>query len=433
LWFIEILSLIEQLWSRAKSSSFLQSVAILGSGTLMAQMVTFAAAPVLTRLYTPFEFGLAAVFLAIVSSVAPAVCGKYNIAVVVTTSLRESRELVGISLWFALSISVLFLLGVWVFDQQLMSLLGAEKLGNWFYVVPASLFLGGAISVFNYYSNKCNEFAVISQSKVLLAAVNVTVAVSLGVFGVQSGLIVGGLVASATVSVWLVYKYRTILGQPVLIWNQKKISLMRKYSDFPVYNASTGLLDGITLALPIFFLSSFFSDESVGYYALMLRVAVGPLGFLSASVSQVHLKKVSDLVQMDPLSIRLFLFKVTAMLGSVVLPLTLFIILYAPQLFAFIFGEEWRVAGGYLQILMPALGLRFIASTVSSTFGATGHNRLGGFWKVCAFVVTLGVYFVMAPRVDLYGMFMTIMVTDLVLYAFLYSLVWYAAGHPRRY
>jgi len=149
-------------------------------------------------------------------------------------------------------------------------------------------------------------------------------------------------------------------------------------------------------------------------------------------VSQVNLKKVSDLVNKGK-EVRPYLLKVTLLLIAIVTPVAVVIIIFAPTLFAWAFGEQWQVAGSYLQILMPALALRFVVSTVSTTFGATGNNRLGAVWKVTAFAVTLAVLFIAAPRVDAQGIFVVLMATDLVLYSFHYLLIWRAASLPRAF
>jgi O-antigen/teichoic acid export membrane protein len=243
------------------------------------------------------------------------------------------------------------------------------------------------------------------------------------------GLLLSSILATAAVGSWLLYRYRYTLDASVLGWSRRKLLLIQRYRDFPIYNASTSLLDGVRLALPVLFLSRYFPEAVVGYYALTLRVAMAPIGFISSAVSQVNLKKVAELVNQGQ-PIRPYLVKVTLLLAVVVSPLLIVIILHAPSLFAWVFGEQWRVAGTYLQILMPALALRFVVSTVSSTFGATGHNRLGAIWKITAFVVTLGVFLMAAPRVDITGMFVAVLLTDLVLYSFYYYLAWHAAGHP---
>jgi O-antigen/teichoic acid export membrane protein len=71
--------------------------------------------------------------------------------------------------------------------------------------------------------------------------------------------------------------------------------------------------------------------------------------------------------------------------------------IYAPELFSFVFGEKWLVAGQFAQIMIPAIALRFIVSTLSSTLGATKNNKIGAIWKIIYFVSTILVLSIYAP------------------------------------
>jgi len=410
----------------------MQSVAVLGMGTLLAQIITAAASPVLTRLYSPEDFGLVALFAAIVGSLSPGVCGKYEVAIVVAKSVEESQQLLGIAILFSACVSLVVLAGLSLFGDLFLTLLKADRLGDWIPLIPLALFITGLVNSINYYSNRLQEYHVISQAKILASLFGVVSAIAFGLARLYYGLVLGNVIAIVAVAMWLLYRYRAIFSAALLSWNRPKRLLIRRYQDLPLYNASTGLLDGLTLALPVFFLSKHFPEAVVGYYALIMRVAIAPIGFVSVAVSQVNLKKVADLVNHGQ-PVRPYLYKVTLLLATFVSPLLIIVVFYAPPLFAWIFGEQWRIAGTYLQILMPALAVRFVASTLSSTFGATGHNRLGAFWKITAFLVTLGVFMTAASRVDVTGMFVVMLMTDLFLYLLYYVMAWYAAGHPMGY
>jgi O-antigen/teichoic acid export membrane protein len=416
--------------ARAKQSHFLRAVAVLGTGTVLAQIITIAAAPILTRLYSPADFGLAALFAAIIASITPAICGKYEVAIVVAKTVAVSRQLLGVALNVTLAVSLLALAAVLLFDSRIIALFNAERLGDWLLLVPPMLVLTGVLAGLKYYSNRMHEYQVISQAKVLMAIIAVVSSIILGIAGVEAGLLLSTVLATGVAVGWLSFRHRSISYRRILAWSRRNKLLAKRYRDFPLFSASSGLLDGLTLAMPVFFLSSYFSESLVGFYALMLRVAAAPLSFVAGAVSQVNLKKVADLVHQGQ-SVRPYFWKVTLLLATVVTPVAVVLIMFAPSLFAWVFGEQWRAGGSYLQILMPALALRFIASTVSTTFGATGNNRLGAVWKVSAFGVTFVVLFLAAPRVDAEGMFVTFLLTDLFLYSFYYLLAWRAAGHPR--
>ncbi len=414
------------------NSTFFRSVATLSLGTILAQLVMIIAAPILTRLYTPVDFGLAALFAAIVSSVAPAICGKYEVAVVVVKSIQKSKQLLGIAIITAITGGFIAFFSIYFFEGPLSNLFDLDRLGIWALAVPFALFSTGVLASLNYYSNRVQDYRTISQSKVLIATIGVIVSITLGAFDLYYGLLLSSIVATTSVSLWLIYRYRLTLRTSVLRNFRRKRIIAWRHREFPIYSASTGLLDGITQALPVFFLSRYFPDSTVGYYALMLRVAMAPISFVSSSVSQVNLKKIADLVNQGN-AVRPYLLRVTLLLTATVLPISLVLIFFAPTLFSIIFGEEWRLSGTYLQIIMPAIAVQFIASTVSTTFGATGNNRLGAIWKLTAFIVTFSMFTIVTPRVNASGIFIAILTTNLVLYGLYYFLAWRAAGQPKRY
>ncbi|MEI8204180.1 MAG: hypothetical protein WCH34_14255 [Bacteroidota bacterium] len=117
------------------------------------------------------------------------------------------------------------------------------------------------------------------------------------------------------------------------------------------------------------------------------------------------------------------------MLGIVALP-TLALVLYAPTLFVWVFGVQWRLAGELLAILMPSLALRFVVSTVSGVFSSTGNNHLAAFWKILAFLGTFLMFWRLADQLTVKDLFLSMMVLDFVLYSFYYYLIWYAIKHP---
>jgi len=51
-----------------------------------------------------------------------------------------------------------------------------------------------------------------------------------------------------------------------------------------------------------------------------------------------------------------------------------------------------------MQILIPAMAVKFVASTLSSTLGATQNNHLGMIWKLTSFITSLSVFAWFAPK-----------------------------------
>lgn len=397
----------------------------------MAKLAPLLVSPFLTRLYSPGDFGLAAVFIAILSSLSPIICGKYEVAMVLPKSNSDSKNLLGISIAFAVIISLTSLFLLVLFKEYILMLLGATGLENWIYLLPLMLLVTGSMSSMIYYANRCEDYGRMAKVKIINSLVIAVTSVAFGLFDASFfGLLVGYLLGTLLSNFYLFFIYHSDLIPYLLQWGKHKVVLMKKYREFPIYNATTALLAGFREAMPIFFLSNYYSGAVVGYYALLMRVADTPLSFIAASVSEVNLKKTADLVNKQN-DLRSHLLKLTLSLSAIVLLPAIILTIFSPTIFSYVFGEEWRESGVYLQILMPALALRFVASTLATMIPATNNNRLGAIWKVTSFIVTIIVYGVFAPQYNVITLLKAVVLMDIMLNLFYWFLIWKSVSNPR--
>ena len=397
----------------------------------MAKLAPLLVSPILTRLYSPGDFGLAAVFIAILSSLSPIICGKYEVAMVLPKSNSDSKNLLGISIAFAVIISLTSLFLLVLFKEYILMLLGATGLENWIYLLPLMLLVTGSMSSMIYYANRCEDYGRMAKVKIINSLVIAVTSVAFGLFDASFfGLLVGYLLGTLLSNFYLFFIYHSDLIPYLLQWGKHKVVLLKKYREFPIYNATTALLDGVREAMPIFFLSNYYSGAVVGYYALLMRVADTPLSFIAASVSEVNLKKTADLVNKQN-DLRSHLLKLTLSLSAIVLLPAIILTIFSPTIFSYVFGEEWRESGVYLQILMPALAVRFVASTLATMIPATNNNRLGAIWKVTSFIVTIIVYGVFAPQYNVITLLKAVVLMDIMLNLFYWFLIWKSVSNPR--
>ena len=70
----------------------------------------------------------------------------------------------------------------------------------------------------------------------------------------------------------------------------------------------------------------------------------------------------------------------------------LILLLFAPALFAFVFGPSWRAAGDIARILAPLYFLNFIASPLSYVFYVTGKQKADLVWQVARGILIVGAF-----------------------------------------
>lgn len=411
--------------------SYFKNIFILVTGTVIAQIIPALSSPLLTRLYTPVDLGLLATYLAIISSVIPAICGKYEMAIVLPYSDEDGEQLLGISLYISLIVSffsLVFSIIFFIFD-----ILNSFTLqyGNYIFFISLFLLFNGTILSFSYFANRLKHYKIITNIKIFQSVLTITIILLLGIlnFGLN-GLIIGNITGLIFSSFLYLLYFKNIIKNNVLSLTKYKLKLLYKYREFPIYSATTGLLDGITLAMPVFFISIFFSKEAIGFYSLVMLVGNAPISFLSRAVSQVNLKTIVDLVNSNQ-PVRPYLIRVTQYLVFIsILPAFLLMTL-GPRLFSIIFGPEWQEAGEYLQILVPAFVVKFISSTLSASLGATNNNKLFAIWVISSFIVTSSVLYLISPYNDIKLLLKAYSITNITLYLFYYYLIWKAVGNPQ--
>ncbi|MEE9303553.1 MAG: oligosaccharide flippase family protein [Thiotrichaceae bacterium] len=415
-----------------ESHSFLRNVTTLASGTIIAQLLPLLASPALTRLYSPEQFGLFAIFMALVSSLTQASTGHYGVAMMTPKHSIIAKELFTIAVYFAVGFTAITLMSVIFFHQHLLNFLNAQELTDWIYIIPLMVLTIGLSQLANHHANRNGNYSYMAHAALLQGITIVSVSLLLGVLKIGfSGLVIAYACGSLVSFIYLWWRHRGELLALDFRLSKNKFNVAKRYKDYPLFSGSMSLFDGLSLALPTFFLAAGYPDAVVGYFALVMRILYSPLSFLSTSVGQVNLKKVVDLIHSQS-NILPYLHKVTLVLMAIAGVPSLLLFFFGPEIFTFVFGKNWLTAGEFAQILAPALMVRFTASTLSSTLGATQHPRLAGFWKVTSFLTTFTVLWLFSGEVSAHQLLKYLVFKDIILYLFYYTLIYFSASNPAR-
>ncbi len=344
---------------------FYKNILTLASGTALAQVIPIIISPLLTRLYTPEDFGFLAVFLSIATIVSILITGRYELTILLPKENIKGLSLTILSVVLSLSISLMLFLVILLFRNNII-IVGSE-LGGWFYVLPLSFGLLGVSQSLNYWLNRNKKFKSIAISKVVKNVANSIVSLGLGFlkFG-YSGLIFGLILGQLVSSIFLFidsYKSSSGIFHKIRFLEIKKLAI--RYKDFPKINLFSAILNSLSIELPVVLLTFYFNPVVVGFYALSQRILQAPMGLIGSSIGQVYFQKVSE--QADDIeslkSTTLILYKQLIRLGALPMSILFF---FAPSLFSFVFGEEWREAGNYAQVLSLWILFVFISSPLSN-------------------------------------------------------------------
>jgi O-antigen/teichoic acid export membrane protein len=122
-------------------------------------------------------------------------------------------------------------------------------------------------------------------------------------------------------------------------------------------------------------LGYFFNTAVVGYYALGQKMLSLPMNVVGNSIAQVFFPRAADASREGNLN-QLVMNTFDKLLNLGLVPILL-ISLVAPDLFSFIFGSKWLVAGQYVRWLSPWFLFVFITSPISTLYDVLGRQRDG--------------------------------------------------------
>jgi len=361
--------MIQQMFKTIKikfEPRFVRNVITLVAGTSIAQAIPIIATPILTRMYSPEEFGLFAFYISIVSIISVVCSGRYELAILIPKEDKNAINIVVICLFICFVVSLTLFMFVFIFFDDILEMLGNKEIGHWLYLIPVSVFLTGFYQVFNYWNNRKSRYKLLARNRVgkslCLSGTQVTMGFQSILVG---GLFIGSILSIATGLMFMIIK--TIKLDYKLIDKIDVISLKEvayKYKNFPLVDGPTAFLSLFANQAPNMLLATIYSPAIAGFYYLTQRVFQAPITLISASVLDVFKQKASDDYHNNGTAKPIFkkTFFSLAIIGSV--PIILLYI-FVEDIFIYIFGDQWLVAGQYLKILLPVLYFKFIVNPLS--------------------------------------------------------------------
>jgi O-antigen/teichoic acid export membrane protein len=372
-------------------SEFSRNVLTLITGTTIAQAIPIAISPILTRLYSPEDFGVLALFIAITMILGSVANARYEMAVIVSRTDDDAINIAALSVIISTVFSIILLFLVVLLNGQLTRLLGNEEIEFWLYLAPVVVWLTGFFNVLNYLNIRKIQYMDIAKTSVYKNLVMAIFQISIGVVKAgASGLIVGQVMSNISANYRL---SKNVIRHYCLseIRLKKSYALGKKYKDYPLHNMPATLVDSAALQMPFLLLPKLFSLTVGGQFFLAQRMVGLPSTLISKPISQVFFQTMTEKNNNGEKTLP-FLKSTLKRLFLIALPITITIYIVSPFLFRIIFGEEWAFSGTIAQYIVIAFFIRFIVSTVSPVFSISGHLKIGAAWKYLYFVSSLIIF-----------------------------------------
>ena len=349
-------------------AGFTTNVLRLVSGSIIAQALGIALIPIITRLYSPGDYGVFQLVLSISAILAILSCLSYQLAIMLPKDDEDSANIVVLcfillSAFSAIIGGVFILLSGWV-----GKVLNVPDISQYTIFLPAIVFLNGLFLVMNYWLSRRVRFGVIASAHVANMFFGRIVQIGLGIGAASPlGLIAGLIVGYGTALLVMLRGIRDDLHlfKAVSPGDIKRLAF--RYKRFPLFTSWSTLANSVSLQVAPLMLGLFFSPSVVGYYAMAHLVVNMPMSLIGSATSQVFFQKASEEKNRIG-SVKTVVEEVHKRLVTIGIFPILVLMIMGEDLFALVLGSQWLVSGEYAQILAPWIFLNFIASPLSTIF-----------------------------------------------------------------
>lgn len=347
---------------------YVRQVAVLLFGNAAAQLVNLTSYPVLTRLYSPSDFGGFALFLTAVGILGPIACARFDLPVQSSKDwqlpavFRQAMRMTVAVAAFATVATAAFGLITHEMGLDLALLVGV------------GVFLTGYVLAALALITRQERFALYSRS--MLARSIATAAVQAGLWFLipqALGLILGfcaGLATQAALLWWSAREVRWRRSTPA-----HRRAIMARYRRQVMTDVPSTLVAAVVLNIMTVLILDLYSREEVGFYSLAFRIAVLPLTLISGSLSDVFFQKASAAYRATGKFWKELRFNVIVS-GAISIFIFAPLGLLARPIFAFALGDRWVPAADMLVLLLPMLMVRFVSATVQTAPLVIGRARI---------------------------------------------------------
>ncbi len=385
-------NIFSELKKLKNSSEFSRNVITLMTGTTIAQAIPIALSPILSRIYTPNDIALLAVYMSIVSIISTIVTLKYDLAIMLPEKDEDSINIVVVSIIISFIISFIMFLIIAIFNQDITILISAKNkdISKWLYFAPLSVLFIGIYNSLNYWSNRKKQYKRLATSRVVQSTAMIGTQIGTGSAGmIPKGLLYGDILG----------RFFSVIQLGTLIWKDDKkyfndvskkgmVSQIKRYKDFPKYSIPSDIINVVTNQIPVFLMNRFFGGFILGNYSLMDRVLGAPISLIGRSILDVFKQRASNDYNQYGNCKEIFVKTFKTLVVLSIIP-TLLIFFLSPYVFSIIFGENWKIAGDFAQIMSLLFFFRFTVSPLSYMFYIAEKQKYDMIWQICLFFTTI--------------------------------------------
>ena len=285
--------MLEKLREVISRHSFVKNVLTLMTGTLFAQALSILISPIITRIFSPKDFGLFGAYTAAAMIIGPVVTFKYDLAIVLPKNENDANHLLYLCLAFSSLVSIILLIVVLLFRENLISYFSFFES---FWLTLLLPFFVVALGVYQALTQWCIRNKYFKNISLNVALKSIATSILNIIFGFLSfgalGLTLSSFFSYFGANAYLLKKFFKVC-QSKVNFNRMRY-LAKRYKNCPKFLLPGTIVNLGSKQVPILFFAAYFSAEFVGSLMLAQRIIAIPVSLISKALSQTLLQRTAE-------------------------------------------------------------------------------------------------------------------------------------------
>ena len=369
-----------------------RGITLLAGGAALGQVISFLASPVLTRLYSPNDFGIFGVFISLLGLVAVIASLSYEYAIPIPEDDETAADILGLCFLVLLIMNLLLWATVYAFGDQISTWFNAPESKYYLWLLPFGMFAAGTYRILNYWAIREKNYKIIGKTQLIRAITAASIKICMaclvsGPIGLLSGQL-GAEIAGIS-SLWTAaWEKDNAFFRAINLQRIQKAA--KKFKDFPIYVGLSSVIDALGTNVPQILFAIFYGPEIVGWFVLAQQIIGAPMNIIVSSVDQVYFGEIAQLSRNNPHAIKRLFIKMTKKLALLEGLPVLLIFFSAPWIFKTVFGLDWEMAGRYAQFLVLMFSVRFTVIPLQNTLYTIFRQNLFVPWTSIKLIMAAG-------------------------------------------
>lgn len=386
--------LLQGLRLHAQRRSFAWNVSVMLTGTVAGQAISLLLMPLLTRLFTPAQFGYLGVYSAVLMMLGMIAALGLELAIPICAADSDYANLLALCGLALAAVTAVTGIGCGLIPARDLAQVSLGPLIAYRWLLPVGLLWLGGYYIMVAAATRAGAFRSIASTRISQGLSGPLSQLLFGELGAGAPGLVGGYVigqASGTVLllVYILGRQRDLLRR--ISW-RGIATVGRRFIGFPLYASWTRLLDMANGTVLFLLFTALYSSGIVGFIFLSQRVIMRPLAIVSTSLLQVFTGEAGRAISDDPAQLRRRFYQVVPRLFAVAAAWILVGNLAATWAFPLVFGPTWAGAIPYLRAISLAGLLQAVLHPVSTTLQMLEYQVTAAVWQVGRLLlVTIGV------------------------------------------